>query len=62
MELVDVADSKSAAGDSVPVRVRSPAQIFDTNFDTTGIMIGVQFFYEFMRKFNNKNYSNGETV
>ena len=25
MELVDVADSKSAAGDSVPVRVRSPA-------------------------------------
>ena len=25
MKLVDVADSKSAAGDSVPVRVRSPA-------------------------------------
>ena len=25
MELVDVADSKSAAGDSVPVRLRSPA-------------------------------------
>ena len=24
-EMVDVADSKSAAGDSVPVRVRSPA-------------------------------------
>ena len=28
MELVDVADSKSAAGDSVPVRVRSPAPEF----------------------------------
>ena len=26
-EMVDVADSKSAAGDSVPVRVRSPAPI-----------------------------------
>ena len=25
MELVDVVDSKSTAGDSVPVRVRSPA-------------------------------------
>ena len=30
-EMVDVADSKSAAGDSVPVRVRSPApKIWDT--------------------------------
>ena len=27
MELVDVVDSKSTAGDSVPVRVRSPAPI-----------------------------------
>ena len=27
MELVDVVDSKSTAGDSVPVRVRSPAPV-----------------------------------
>ena len=33
MELVDVVDSKSTAGDSVPVRVRSPApyRVFLTN-------------------------------
>ena len=29
MELVDVVDSKSTAGDSVPVRVRSPAPYKD---------------------------------
>ena len=29
MELVDVVDSKSTAGDSVPVRVRSPAPYYD---------------------------------
>ena len=33
MELVDVVDSKSTAGDSVPVRVRPPApyRVFITN-------------------------------
>ena len=35
MELVDVVDSKSTAGDSVPVRVRSPApnRVFITNLN-----------------------------
>ena len=41
MELVDVVDSKSTAGDSVPVRVRSPAPKFHRNFDR----ITVDFFY-----------------
>ena len=35
MELVDVADSKSAAGDSVPVRVRSPAPKRDIREDVS---------------------------
>ena len=34
MELVDVVDSKSTAGDSVPVRVRSPAPYNNRNCDT----------------------------
>ena len=36
MELVDVVDSKSTAGDSVPVRVRSPApcRVFITQLNT----------------------------
>ena len=33
MELVDVVDSKSTAGDSVPVRVRSPAPRSQSDFD-----------------------------
>ena len=37
MELVDVVDSKSTAGDSVPVRVRSPAPIKATENDTFSV-------------------------
>ena len=44
--MVDVADSKSAAGDSVPVRVRSPAPKYLPLFDTmvsarVGIFISI---------------------
>ena len=45
--MVDTRDLKSLAGNSVPVRVRSPAPPLGTNFDTIGITIGVQFFYSF---------------
>ena len=47
-EMVDVADSKSAAGDSVPVRVRSPAPyrvfitdltVVDTRFSFSAILL-----------------------
>ena len=46
MELVDVVDSKSTAGDSVPVRVRSPAPQYLPLFDTivsarVGIFISI---------------------
>ena len=41
MELVDVVDSKSTAGDSVPVRVRSPAP------PKRGILSDVSFFIMF---------------
>ena len=41
---VDTRDLKSLAGDSVPVRVRSPAPQLDTSFDTMHIEAGVQFF------------------
>ena len=42
MELVDVADSKSAAGDSVPVRARSPAPIKPLlSFDKRGFLYGI---------------------
>ena len=44
MELVDVVDSKSTAGDSVPVRVRSPAPCKDDYFDTMGIEVIVLTF------------------
>ena len=37
MELVDVVDSKSTAGDSVPVRVRSPAPIKAMENDTFSV-------------------------
>ena len=36
MELVDVVDSKSTAGDSVPVRVRSPAPSKADSIDAVG--------------------------
>ena len=48
MELVDVVDSKSTAGDSVPVRVRSPAPnrvfitdltVLDTRFSFSAILL-----------------------
>ena len=35
--MVDVADSKSAAGDSVPVRVRSPAPEKNPHLSTTSV-------------------------
>ena len=41
MELVDVVDSKSTAGDSVPVRVRSPAPYWSASIDT---MLAFLFF------------------
>ena len=36
---VDVADSKSAASDGVPVRVRSPAPIKDGYFDRVTVLL-----------------------
>ena len=44
MELVDVADSKSADGDIVGVRVPPPAPCKDDYFDTMGIEIIVLTF------------------
>ena len=44
MELVDVADSKSAGGDTVPVRARPPAPRSHPDFDR--VRVGL-FFYIF---------------
>lgn len=44
MELVDVADSKSAASDGMGVRVPPPAPCKDAYFDTMGIEICVLIF------------------
>ena len=47
MELVDVVDSKSTAGDSVPVRVRPPAPSLNSlNLFTVGKMFGLFCFME----------------
>ena len=45
MELVDVVDSKSTAGDSVPVRVRSPAPKKRRHTDVCLLFFGVQSFF-----------------
>ena len=47
MELVDVVDSKSTAGDSVPVRVRSPAPHSHPDFDRVGVGFFFLIFDEF---------------
>ena len=47
MELVDVVDSKSTAGDSVPVRVRSPApNPYNPNLFLIGDGFGLLVFFE----------------
>ena len=47
MELVDVVDSKSTAGDSVPVRVRSPApNPYNPNLFPIGDGFGLLVFFE----------------
>ncbi len=52
MELVDVVDSKSTAGDSVPVRVRSPApKILNAK------AFGIFTFYLFTLHFSLKSHS-----
>ena len=47
MELVDVVDSKSTAGDSVPVRVRSPApNQYNPNLFPIGDGFGLFVFFD----------------
>ena len=43
MELVDVVDSKSTGGDTVPVRARPPAPHKNESYDTIGIATFVLF-------------------
>ena len=56
--MVDVADSKSAAGDSVPVRVRSPApnQYNPNQIFPAGDGFGFIVFFE---KFEETHFRNG---
>ena len=57
MELVDVVDSKSTAGDSVPVRVRSPApNPYNPNLFPIGDGFGLFVFFD---RYESTHFRNG---